>query len=120
MITKEEAREIAYREITSTPYPKPDDLELAIIDASTQEYEFGWVFFYTSKLYLETNDIQYMMAGNAPVIVNKNDGSIYVTGTARITEYYVEEYRRKLNPELYCPLWKRLLDKFTGKAKLPR
>jgi hypothetical protein len=32
------------------------------------------------------------MAGNAPFIVDRNDGSIHVTGTAYPTEQYLESY----------------------------
>ncbi len=67
---------------------------LHIVVVKTTEYDFGWVFIYNTKEYLETEDIKYSLVGNAPLIVDKNDGQLYVTGTARPVEHYVEQYRK--------------------------
>jgi hypothetical protein len=32
--------------------------------------------------------------GNAPLIVDKGDGNLYITGTAQPIGHYLEEYRR--------------------------
>lgn len=37
------------------------------------------------------------LGGNAPLIVDRRDGSIYVTGTAYSYEKYVKEYIEKVN-----------------------
>jgi hypothetical protein len=58
------------------------------------EYEFGWVFFYNSTEFLETGDFRHCLGGNAPLIVDRNDGRLYITGTGRPIEHYVEEFRR--------------------------
>ena len=42
MLTREEAHEIAWKEIK-----KPSYFELVILDEFTREEEFGWMFFYT-------------------------------------------------------------------------
>jgi len=67
---------------------------LHLVVVKTTEYDFGWVFAYDSKEYLETNDIGFAVAGNAPFIVDKNDGGLYITGTAGPVEDYVKQYRR--------------------------
>lgn len=54
----------------------------------TLEHEFGWVFFWGPS------DPLILVAGNAPLIVDRKDGSIHVTGTAYPTERYVENYAR--------------------------
>lgn len=78
------------------PVDSPDNpLELLLLDEHTIEEDFGWVFFYTSKLYYETGDFRYALAGNAPMIVDRRDGSIHITGTAYPTSYFIEEYRRQ-------------------------
>jgi hypothetical protein len=90
MITKDVAIKIAEEylrtESISTGY------KLALLDDSIIEFELGWVFFYQSKEYLETQDILHLLGGNSPIIINKNDGSIYVTGTAYPVEHYIQEY----------------------------
>ena len=53
---------------------------------------YGWVFFYTSKKYLKTKDQRDQVAGNAPIIVDRINGEIRVTGTARRIEHYLAEY----------------------------
>ncbi len=72
------------------------DDEPIILDEYTIEKDFGWVFFYSSRKYEETQIISYSLAGNAPIIVNKFDSSLHLTGTARETEYYIDKYEEKL------------------------
>jgi hypothetical protein len=59
-----------------------------------QEYEFGWVFIYATRKFVETGDVKDALVGGAPLIVDRHDGQIYCTGTARILEHYVDAYRR--------------------------
>jgi immunity protein 35 of polymorphic toxin system len=59
------------------------NIALELIDQQTIETEFGWVFFYTSRRFKETEDFSDALAGNAPVIVDRAIGSLHVTGTAR-------------------------------------
>ena len=73
--------------------------EAIILEESTIEKDFGWVFFYESKQYMKTRDFRDRLLGNAPYIVNKNTGEIAETGTARDVQYYIEEYEKKLAAE---------------------
>jgi hypothetical protein len=57
-------------------------LDLALDDAATQEREVGWVFFPTRRA----------LAGNAPFIVDRTDGSIHPTGTALPLEDYLAAF----------------------------
>jgi hypothetical protein len=61
-------------------------LELKLFSEKTMERGFGWVFFYGPE------DESIVVAGNAPFIVDRNDGSIHVTGTAHPTEAYLDSY----------------------------
>lgn len=45
-----------------------DDDELIIIDDEVIETDFGWVFCYDSKRFIESNELIYTLAGTAPVI----------------------------------------------------
>lgn len=73
-----------------------DDDQCVILEDKTIEKEWGWVFFYQSKKYIETGDIGEMLAGNAPFIVNKKNGRLYETGTAEDIEYYIKEFEQTL------------------------
>jgi hypothetical protein len=67
-----------------------------IVDSATIERDFGWVFFYQSRRFLETRDPIWKLAGNAPYIVNRLDGALHVTGTARPIEEYIAQYEHDL------------------------
>lgn len=69
-------------------------IELAAIEDQTRELEFGWMFFYTSKRFLQTGDFSDAVAGNAPVIVDHTLGSLHVTGTAYPVAAYIEEFQK--------------------------
>ncbi|GAM99095.1 hypothetical protein U91I_02735 [alpha proteobacterium U9-1i] len=66
-----------------------------IVDSRTRELDIGWVFFYDSEEHQSSGDFGLSLVGNAPIIVDRADGSVHPTGTAHPIEYYVEEYRRK-------------------------
>jgi hypothetical protein len=70
-------------------------IELCLLEQETLEMDFGWVFFYTSKLFRDTGDFRYALAGNAPMIVDRMDGSFHSTGTAHPFEYYIEDLCRR-------------------------
>src|SRR6185369_13477205 len=65
--------------------------QLAIVEE--REYDFGWVIFYNSKEFVDSGDHLHALGGNAPLIVDRRDGELYVTGTAEDLDYYLEEYR---------------------------
>jgi len=67
-----------------------------ILEDKTIEDEFGWVFFYESKNYIESDDYVDMLMGNAPIIINKRSGDVHVTGTAEPIEVYIERYKESL------------------------
>jgi hypothetical protein len=70
-----------------------------VMDEHTRELDFGWVFFYQAREYLETGDTEKMMVGNAPLIVDRT-GRAFVTGTALSIEQYIDEYRKGRLQEL--------------------
>lgn len=73
-------------------------VELALLEQNTLEEDFGWVFFYQSKDFLESGRVSDKLAGNSPIIVDRRDGTIHTTGTAHPIESYVSNYRRYGSP----------------------
>jgi hypothetical protein len=65
-----------------------------LVVVSEQEYDFGWVFCYNTKEYMDSRNISHALAGNAPLIFDRRDGQVYVTGTAHTLDHYIEEYRK--------------------------
>lgn len=97
MLTQDQARAIAQAEIerkNQGPFLRDEKLEFVIWDEYTLAKDFGWVFFYHYRQFIETGEFKYRLAGNAPLIVNKFDGSLHVTGMGRPTEHYINEYRQ--------------------------
>ena len=92
MIDREEARYLAEKFISTQV---SEGVEFVILDDCTIEKEYGWVFFYQSKRFIESRQFSDMLAGNAPVLVLNADGSIYQFGTALPVDMYLEEYERE-------------------------
>ncbi len=67
-------------------------ISLTLLIDDTIEFHYGWVFFYQSTKFIETGDIMNALGGNAPIIINKFNGSICVTGTGKPTEKHIDEY----------------------------
>jgi Immunity protein 35 len=98
MTDRATALRLAEEYVGRIPYKSehdPSDI-LIVVDESTIEFEYGFVFFYTSKRYLETRDFKFALAGNAPIIAAKQDGKISETGTAYAIEHYIEEFLKRM------------------------
>lgn len=93
-MTKDEARRLVEARISTWQLIEPG-AEIVIVDASIIEADFGWIFFYQSKQYLETETLKYALAGNAPFIVDRDSGEIVETGTVHPIEYYIKEYENR-------------------------
>lgn len=75
-------------------YHEHPKYRLIILNDQTQEHDFGWVFFYNTREYIEDGDFSAALAGNAPLIVDKSSGQLYETGTAHSIEHYISAYRQ--------------------------
>lgn len=78
-------------------YTNPN-IKLQILSDSVEEHEFGWVFYYNSAKFIETDDFREALDGNAPLIVNKVSGELVETGTAQETSYYINNYIKTGDP----------------------
>jgi hypothetical protein len=76
----------------------PDKDTLVVLEEKTIERPWGWVFFYTSRLWHQTGELRYALAGNAPLIVERHSGRILPTGTALPVEQYIANYERTGQP----------------------
>lgn len=76
------------------------DDELVIDGEEIIETDFGWVFSYDSKKFLETGELIYASVGNAPIIFDNRDETIHVTGTAHDVDYYIDQHKKDYTPKL--------------------
>ncbi|HEY9692856.1 MAG TPA: YrhB domain-containing protein [Oculatellaceae cyanobacterium] len=92
------AKKIVF-DFINTSFDSVDDDEYVIIDDEITATEFGWVFSYQSKKFLETNELIYAVVGNSPIIFDNRDDSIHITGTSHDITFYIEQHRNNYIPE---------------------
>lgn len=54
--------------------------------------DYGWVFSYQSKQYIQSGDLRDMLVGNSPILVDRSSGDAMVLGSGLPVEAYVENY----------------------------
>jgi hypothetical protein len=89
----ETAKQIAARAISKIKVAP--GIELVLLEDKIIERPFGWVFRYNSKKFLETGDYRDSVLGNAPLIIDRRDGSVHLTKTAPPIDFYIEKYERE-------------------------
>jgi hypothetical protein len=66
-----------------------------VLEADTIERPFGWVFFYNTKRFIETGVFKYRLAGNGPVIVDRESGAVRFYGSIPPVDEIIEGYERE-------------------------
>lgn len=66
--------------------------EVILLKEYTIKKPYGNIYIYNSKKYIEDNDFNYALVGNAPFLVDKKTGKITIFGTAYDIEHYISEY----------------------------
>jgi hypothetical protein len=89
-ITPSKALEIARKAVDDLKASQP----FVIIENKTQTKDFGWVFFYTSKKFLETHDRKDLIPGNGPLVVDRLDGSTHFLSSSLPPNRAIEEYEK--------------------------
>lgn len=78
-----------------SPLPRHDERNVQkLVVVRVDEHDFGWVYFYDGSVHVETGDVKDAVVGNAPLVVDRTDGKLYITGTAHPIEHYLQEFRR--------------------------
>jgi Immunity protein 35 len=78
-----------------SPLPLHEDRHLQkLLVVRVDEHDFGWLYFYDSSRHAESGNVRDALVGNAPLIVDRVDGNLYMTGSAQPLEHYLAEYRR--------------------------
>lgn len=72
--------------------------DCALMTEATEEYDFGWAFYYQLKKYIETKDYREMLVGHGPILVDRNSAQMFETGSAYSTEHYVKAYTATGDP----------------------
>lgn len=91
-IDENRAREMAAATI------KEADGVLRIQDQSTLRMSFGWMFLYQSAEFLDSGDYSTMISGNAPLLIDRFTGALWITDTVERPAVYAENYEATGNP----------------------
>ena len=76
--------------------PEPDaGFQYVILDDYTIERARCFVFFYESSRYLKSEKFEDRLAGNSPILVEKETGKPHWLGTSRTVEYYIAEFETR-------------------------
>jgi hypothetical protein len=94
MLTFKQAKKIVTDILAKEDFSLPND-SLIIVDNLTIEKPYAWIFIYTSQLWHETNDKKYAIAGNAPIIVDKQTGKQTSYSTAYGIDLIVDKYEEE-------------------------
>jgi hypothetical protein len=92
-MTRDAAKQ-ALEDYLRSLHSAPDEA-VVILDEFTIEKPYGWIFFYQTKLYIETGNVSYALAGNGPVVVRAGTHEIETLSTAISTERAVAEFERQ-------------------------
>lgn len=68
------------------------EIELALLLDDVFEFDYGWLFGYQSKSFVESGDLDTLVGGNAPIIVDKYNSTVHLTGTRRESDFYIKAY----------------------------
>lgn len=88
-LNRAEARRLAEAKLDTAAGPG------GVVIVVDEEFPVGWVFFWNSARFAQTGELRDSLAGNAPVLVDRRDGSVHFTGTARPVEEYIERYMNR-------------------------
>jgi Immunity protein 35 len=75
VLSRDEAREIAEAFLQAEIQPQ---IAEEVLVTELREYPGAWVAVYNSRKFAETGSISYALAGNSPLIINKETRSIRV------------------------------------------
>jgi len=105
MIDIDKARQIVLRKIYE--FEKESGIKLALMENETIEFESGWLFFYQSEKFIKTQNEDYLIGGNAPIIVDRYNSSLHVTGTSKSDEFYINMYEKHRDDlqDFYNIIW---------------
>ena len=79
--------------------------EIQLVDDETLEEPFGWVFRYATKKFIETRDWRHILGGGGPLVIRREDGSIWYYGPFDKISDILVQHRKMIGgrPELSMP-----------------
>ncbi|PRB02821.1 hypothetical protein CQ046_11490 [Chryseobacterium sp. MYb7] len=76
------------------------EIELTIAEERSIQKEYGMVFYFNSKKFVEDKIEKAKLIGCSPFLVENKTGKIVVFGTNRSIDYYIQEYEAGRWPDI--------------------
>lgn len=89
MLDEYKARQIAEAFIQTEIQPITSE---ALAISGLEEFSKCWVATYNSRKFVETESFRYALAGNGPLIINKQTGAVRVGLTSQPIEDQLDHY----------------------------
>jgi hypothetical protein len=95
-LDRDSAREFVMQHINRAA---PLEERNTVLDEQTIEKEYGWVFFYQSKAFLETGDKALRLYGSTAMLVEKDTGAFHEFGAGRSVESQIAHFEQRRGEE---------------------
>lgn len=76
------------------------ETELTIAEERSIQKEYGIIFYFNSKKFIEDKIENARLIGCSPFLVESKTGKIIVFGTNRSIDYYIQEYEAGRWPDM--------------------
>ncbi len=84
----EQARQLAEQRLAS-------DTKHDFVISETSEHEFGWVFIYVPRKFVETGNTKYLVPGANPLVVNRDGKVETLSNSMTDTDIAIANYLKK-------------------------
>lgn len=98
LLVLERAREVLVEK-------KRPRLEPGIIEERTIEMPWGWIFFWNTRLYLETGDLEHALIGMPPLCVDRRQGSVSPVANVEPLTREIKRFERKIGARPWWKVW---------------
>jgi len=88
--TQDQALKIALQYIAKISSPH----KLVIQEGKTLKRSFGWVFFPTTRKYVETGDPAFLVPGAGPIIIERESGRVVPLTTSVSPAKAIDEFEK--------------------------
>jgi len=82
----DDAREIFEREVLAS---RPD---CSLVESASREYPRCFIFFYQNKKFIETGRFEDISVGNGPVLISRESGEVFETGSGFSVDHYLKAF----------------------------
>ncbi|MGW7194593.1 YrhB domain-containing protein [Streptomyces chryseus] len=125
MIVRERAVELVEQALMREhqEHPLSQDAMPPEVVSGVVRHEFGWLVSTRSRAWLETGDSRHLVVGGGPILVDGDDGSVYMIPIMTFkTNCWQDEYRRRFKGHTptdgRAPLSARVAQILAGEGRL--